>query len=112
MEYDYIYQKRKEMIAKRKLYYKLLANETVPYLDELVNQAFDADETSIVLSQVEVSHIHGFMNYFQRDSERFIMFLNFIEDRGHIDLWEEYQREDARLQSYGTAGVKFPKALR
>ncbi len=100
------------MIAKRKSYYELRANETVPYLNELVNQAFVADETSIVLSQSEVSRISGFMNYFQRDSERLIMFLNFIEDRGHIDLWEEYQREDARLQSYGSAGVKSPEALR
>ena len=111
MEYDYIYRKRKDMIAKRKLYYKLRANETVPYLTELVNQAFNADETSIVLSQLEGYYLGRFMDYFQRDSERFIMFLNFIEDRGHIDLWEEYQREDARLQSYGHAGVKFPKAL-
>lgn len=111
MEYDYIYQKRKNMIAKRKSYYELRANETVPYLNELVNQAFVADETSIVLSQLEVCYISGFMDYFQRESERFIMFLNFIEDRGHIDLWEEYQREDARLESYGTAGVKSPEAL-
>jgi len=100
------------MIAKRKSYYELRANETVPYLDDKLYQAFNANETSIVLSQLEVSHIHRFMNYFQTDSERFIMFLNFIEDRGHIDLWEEYQREDARLQSYGNAGVKIPKALR
>ena len=99
------------MIAKRKSYYELRANETVPYLNELVNQAFVADETSIVLSQLEVCYISGFMDYFQRESERFIMFLNFIEDRGHIDLWEEYQREDARLESYGTAGVKSPEAL-
>ena len=99
------------MIAKRKSYYELRANETVPYLNELVNQAFVADETSIALSQLEVCYISGFMDYFQRESERFIMFLNFIEDRGHIDLWEEYQREDARLESYGTAGVKSPEAL-
>lgn len=100
------------MIATRKLYYELRANETLPYLNGLVMEAFDADETSIVLSQLDLSRISGFMNYFQTDSERLIMFLNFIEDRGHIDLWEEYQREDARLQSYGSAGVKSPEALR
>lgn len=111
MEYNYIYQKRKDMIAQRNSYYELRRNKTVPYLDGLMFAAFANDKTSIVLSRLEVGHLSRFMTCFQRDVERLIFFLNFIEDRGHIDLWEEYQREDARLQSYGSAGVKSPKAL-
>tara|TARA_B100000900_G_scaffold162376_1_gene137844 strand:+ start:1060 stop:1452 length:393 start_codon:yes stop_codon:yes gene_type:complete len=119
-KYDYKYEKRKSMIKNLMECRAALQSETIPMLDEMVGDAFRDSHPSdedwmkkaiITLTPEQASRIEGYFDRFRSSTEKLMFFLNFIEERGLISLWEEYQQEDAKLESYGSAGAKTPKAL-
>lgn len=120
-KYDYKYERRKRLIEEISNCRAHKDSDIVPYLDDMVSDVFENTDPSdkdwftkpsITLTPEQAVHIGGYLNHFQHSAERLIFFLNFIEERGQISLWEEYQQEDVRLQSYGSAGAKTPDALK
>jgi hypothetical protein len=119
-KYDYKYEKRKSMIKNLMECRAALLSETIPRLNHMVSDVFENTDPSdkdwmkkpsITLTPEEAARIDGYFDYFQGLTEKLMFFLNFIEEQGLISLWEEYQQEDHRLESYGSAGAKTPKAL-
>ncbi len=119
-KYDYEYERRARLIKEINECRAHKDSEIVPNLNDMVSDVFentnpnDKDwytKPSITLTPEQAVHIGYYLTRFQDSAEIMIFFLNFIEERGQISLWEEYQQEDDRLESYGSAGVKTPKAL-
>tara|TARA_B100000035_G_scaffold160432_1_gene136757 strand:+ start:491 stop:841 length:351 start_codon:yes stop_codon:yes gene_type:complete len=110
-KYDYKYEKRRSLIRNLMGCRADLQSGTIPMLKEMAGDAIWLEKASIALTPEQASRIGGYFDFFRHSAERLMFFLNFIEERGLISLWEEYQQEDHRLESYGSAGTKTPDAL-
>jgi hypothetical protein len=121
-KYDYTYEERRRIIKQINDCRAHKQSKIVPNLDDMVSDVFDdvADlsnkdwftKPSITLTPEQAVHIGSYLYRFQDSAEKLIFFLDFIEEKGQISLWEEYQQEVDRRGSFGSTGAKTPDALK
>jgi len=79
-------------------YKTLAAQERIIDLQNLAAEAFDEERTDVTvnLRWQDADELGRLQNTFRLTTVVFADFLNFLQDRGGIHLWEEYQIEDAK----------------